>query len=276
MKHGSGRHAVELHQRMRAVVAGAHRDAFQIQQRGQIMRVRALDQKRDHRRLVRGFADDAQARNLLEPRRGVGQQLLLARGDALHADALEIAHRHAQPGEPGDVGRAGLEASGWVSEGRTLDAHLADHLATAEEWHHIGQDLAPRPQPTGAGRPAHLVPGEGIEIAAQRAHVHGHVRHRLRAIDQQRNAALAAGGGDLGQRIDRAQHVGYMRHRGQSHIGGEHGDELIHAQFAARVDGRRLSVAPARWPTSCHGTILAWCSMRVTSTLSPGLSRGSR
>ncbi|KAG1389609.1 hypothetical protein G6F58_013241 [Rhizopus delemar] len=34
-------------------------------------------------------------------------------------------------------------------------------------------------------------------------------------------------------------------------------------------------VAPVRWATSCHGTMLAWCSMRDTRITSPAFSRGS-
>ena len=36
-----------------------------------------------------------------------------------------------------------------------------------------------------------------------------------------------------------------------------------------------LIVAPVRWATSCHGTMLAWCSMRDTRMVSPAFRRGS-
>src|SRR5690606_10738075 len=54
-------HAVELQQRVRAVLARAHRHALQVEQGGQVVRVRAVDQERDHRRLLRGAAEDAHA-----------------------------------------------------------------------------------------------------------------------------------------------------------------------------------------------------------------------
>ena len=41
------------------------------------------------------------------------------------------------------------------------------------------------------------------------------------------------------------------------------------------VSSATLIVAPVRSATSCHGTMLAWCSMRVSRIASPGFSRGS-
>ena len=60
---------------------------------------------------------------------------------------------------------------GGVVEHGALEAHFLDHLAAAEERRHRGQVLAPRPQRAGAGRAAHLVAGEGVEVAADRGDV---------------------------------------------------------------------------------------------------------
>ena len=103
-----------------------------------------------------------------------------------------------------------------------LEAHLADHLAAAEERRHRLQMLALRPQRAGTGRASILCPVKRVEIAAQRLHVDRPVRHRLRAVDQQRDAALAAFARDLAHRVDRAEHVGHMGDAGQLHLRREH------------------------------------------------------
>ena len=40
-----------------------------------------------------------------------------------------------------------------------------------------------------------LWPGERVEVAVERLHVDRHVRHRLRAVDQHRDAAARAPAG---------------------------------------------------------------------------------
>ena len=54
-------------------------------------------------------------------------------------------------------------------------------------------------QRTGAERRVHLVAGEGDDIDAERGDVHGAVRHELRAVDDDEDAALTGGGGDGAQ-----------------------------------------------------------------------------
>ena len=39
--------------------------------------------------------------------------------------------------------------------------------------------------------------------------------------------------------------------------------------------GAAFTVAPRRAATSCHGTMLAWCSITVVRMLSPAFSAGS-
>ena len=103
------RHAEELHQRMRAMVAGADRDAFQVEQGGQVVRMRAFDQEADHRRLVRRGAEDAQAVDLAQLLGEVRQQFCFARLDVGHAERVEVVDRRAEADEAGDVRRAGFE-----------------------------------------------------------------------------------------------------------------------------------------------------------------------
>src|SRR3546814_18931033 len=63
------------------------------------------------------------------------------------------------------------------------------------------------PPRAGAGGAAHLVAGEGIEIAADRRDFHLSVRHRRRTVDDGDDVAAARLAADLAHRIDGAQHV---------------------------------------------------------------------
>ena len=96
-------HPVVLQQRVRAVLARAHRHALQVEQGGQVVRMRAFDQEGDHGRLVRGGAEDAHAVGALQFLGEVGEQFLLARGDMVAAQAVEVVHGHAQADEAGDA-----------------------------------------------------------------------------------------------------------------------------------------------------------------------------
>src|SRR3546814_7829834 len=81
-----------LQQRMRAVLAGADRHALDVEQGGQVVRVRALDQERDHRGLAGRGAVDAQAFDLRQFLVQVRQQLLLARSEE-HTSELQSLMR---------------------------------------------------------------------------------------------------------------------------------------------------------------------------------------
>ena len=47
-----------VHERLRAVVAGPHRDAELVEERAEVVRVHAVDQEGHHARLARGGADE--------------------------------------------------------------------------------------------------------------------------------------------------------------------------------------------------------------------------
>src|SRR6476619_5978351 len=65
-----GRHTEVLHQRMRTVVAGAHGDSLQVEKRGEVVRMRAFDQKAHDGRLRRCRPEDTHAVDL---RHGLGE-----------------------------------------------------------------------------------------------------------------------------------------------------------------------------------------------------------
>ena len=164
----------------------------------------------------------------------------------------------------------GLELVRRVVEHGAFEAHFADHLAAAEEGRHRLEVLAPPNAPVPVG-PHILCPV--VEIAADGGDVDRHVRHRLRAVDQGRDAAPAPS-----RQISR---TGLM-------VPGTFDTWVTPSSFVRRhrlnsasrssVPSSRMSatliLAPVRCATSCHGTMLAWCSMRVSRMESPGFSRG--
>ena len=88
---------------------GAHGDALLIEQGAEIVRMAAVQEKGDHRQPFRGFADDSEAGQLLEP---VNRQIDQAPfpGEQLGVrHRAKVIHRGTQADCPGDVGRTRLE-----------------------------------------------------------------------------------------------------------------------------------------------------------------------
>ena len=222
------------------MMARTHGDAFLIEQGGQIMRMHAIDQEGDHRHLFARLADDAQAGNRAHRFGGMDEQFVFTRGHALEADRLDVIERRTEADKAGDVRRAGFELVRRIGKRGALEAHFTDHLAAAEEWRHRIKVRTACPEHAGTGWPEQLVSGQGVEIATQRAHVDAQMWRGLRAIDQQRNAALAAFAGELGNGVDGAKHVGYMGDGGKPDLGRQQFDEALDNQFAGIADWRNL------------------------------------
>ena len=72
---------------------------------------------------------------------------------------------------------------------------------------HRLQQLRPAVQHADAGWTKHLVRREGKEVAVERLHVDGHVRHRLRRVHQHHRARLPGQCRQFRHRVDDAQHV---------------------------------------------------------------------
>ena len=145
---------------------------------------------------------------------GVGGELDLVAAHRVHAQPGEVVDRRPQPDRLGDGRGAGLELPGQDVGRPAVEADVGDHLAAAEEGGHGVEQLLPAPQHADAGGPAHLVAGEGEQVAAQLAHVGGQVGDVLRAVDEHDRPHRVGGVGQLADRVERAQHVG---HGGDAH-----------------------------------------------------------
>ena len=115
-------HAEAAHQRLGAVIAGAHRDAVAVQQGRDVMRVGALHREAEHAAAVLRLAEHAQALDLRQPgQRMVGQRRLVRR-DGVEADRLHVVDRRAEADRLQDRRRAGLELVRHLGPGGALEA----------------------------------------------------------------------------------------------------------------------------------------------------------
>ena len=136
-----------------------------------------------------------------------GDQVLVRR-DLLHPEGGEVARGRGQADGLRDRRRPGLEAVRRRRERRPGHPDDLDHLAPAEERRQRGEQVVAAPEHADAGRPDHLVPGEDQQVGPEGVHVDGHLRDRLRGVDHDRRAVRVRRRGDLGDRVDGAEHVG--------------------------------------------------------------------
>ena len=170
-----------------------------------------------------------------------------------------------KPDGLGDRGSASLELGGQLGAVEAVEAHVEDHVAATEErWHRFQQFFA-TPQHADARRPAHLVAAERDEVGVPRLHVGGVVRHVLARIDNGDRAGSVRRGAQLLHRSDGAHHVAHRReaeHLGTLEQLGQVG------QIELAVGGQRHPAqarCPCLAPAFATGTMLAWCSMCVST-----------
>ena len=133
------RRAEAAHQRLRAVVAGAHADALAAEDLGHVVRVDALDREADQRAaLVEvGGAVDRQALDLGEPLERVGRDLAAVLAHRVHARLGQPVDRGAEADRLGHRHRAGLELGRRLGPGGLEVADAGDHVPAAEERRHL-------------------------------------------------------------------------------------------------------------------------------------------
>ena len=222
-------------------------------------------------------ADQAQAGQLVQRARRVGQQLGLMRRDRVEPQPFDIVDGGTQGDDAGDVRRAGLELERDLVPGRPGEADPLDHVAAALVGRHGLQMLGPAVEHAHARRPVELVAGEDEKVGAQVLNVDRDVLHGLGCVDQHRQAALVRQAHDLVDRVDRAQDVRDPDHARPSGSGSSSArPRRPGSSSPVSVTGAATTRAPVASATSCQGTMLAWCSISVIRISSPGCSRGRR
>ena len=139
--------------------------------------------------------------------------------------------------------------------------HARDHVAAGDERIHPLEHLAAAVQHADPGRTERLVAGPGVEVGADRRHVHRHVRDRLGSVDQGQRARSMRARHHLGDRIDRAEHVRDVGERHQPHVAtSQLGVQLLERQLAPLVDlevaQRRAALAAEDLPGHQIGVML--------------------
>ena len=165
------RQTVAGHDRHRAVMAGADRDAFASRMVPMSCGWMPSSVKEITAALSAAVPTSCRPGNARKPFGRRCQQALLVRGDALAAEHLDVVERRAQTDGAGDVGRAGLEFPRQLVVGAALDARPTGSCrrrpATAASRE---QRLAPV-EHADAGRAVDLVTGKRIEIAIEALHI---------------------------------------------------------------------------------------------------------
>ena len=131
--------------------------------------------------------------------------------DPVHPQGLEVPDGGVQPDSFGDRRGPGLELPGKIVRREAVQAHVADHLAAAEERRHRLEELLTAPQHADARRPEHLVAREGEEVDTERADVDAAVGDELGGVDDDDGSGGVRRLDDRAQVVDRAEHVRHGR-----------------------------------------------------------------
>ena len=196
---------------------------------------------------------------------------MLVGGDVGHADAHDVIDGRAETDRVRDVAGARLEAERRPCLiHRPLERDVGDHVPAALPGRHRVEHVELAVDDADAGRAEHLVSGEDVEVAVERLDVDGHVRDRLRPVDERARAVAMRIGHHLLDGHDRAERVRDLRNetsfvRGPSSLAYSY---RMTCPSSSTGTTRRLAPLPRR-QSICHGTMLAWCSSQVTTISSP-------
>ena len=224
-----------------------------------------------HAGLLLGGADQSHPGNVGQQRSGVLQQCVLVGRDPLDADLLDVAQRLAEPDGVGDVAGAGLELVRQPLVQRAFQGDVGDHVAAALPGRGLRERFLGAVEHADSGGAEDLVPGEHEEVRAERLHVDRDVRDRLGAVDEHPGAVAVAEFDDLrrtGVTVPSALETWVAATslvRGPSRSSNS-----LSSRLPASSTGATFRTAPVCCESSCHGTMLAWCSRWVMTISSPG------
>src|SRR5690606_16709493 len=146
------RHAKAVHQWLRAVVAGTNGDPRAVDDRGDVVRMEALDAERYDRPLVRRGAEDLEPVVVAEPLVGVLDELALVGGYFIPADLHHVVERRAEPDRLDDRRRAGLELVRQLAIRDAVHRDALAHRPAAEERRQSLEQRLAAPKHADAGR----------------------------------------------------------------------------------------------------------------------------
>ena len=223
------------------MVTGPHRDPFPVDQRRQVVGMDVGQRERDGPPVQLGIARpiERDAGDILQPLHRVIDQRALVGAHRVHAEAVEVIDRGPEPNAFSNAGSPGLELPGQVVPAGFVELDPLDHVPAAKEGRHRFEQGPSGPEHANSGRPAHLMAAEGIEVHAQFPDVDWHVRHRLRAVDQDERASSVRRLHDRLDRVDCPQRVRLMRDRQQADA-LELALQVVELQQSLVVDAEKL------------------------------------
>src|SRR5713101_3773806 len=193
-------------------MARADRDPLVIQDRADVMRVYSVKNERQDAGFLSCRADDSHTLDRRERVRRISEQIMLVSGYCVQPDLTQIVDRHTEPDDACDVGGSGFEFVRQRVVVGLLEGDCAYHVAAALVWRHGLKQVDLPVQNTDTGGAKQLVAGEGVEIAIKILDIYPHMRHCLRPIDQNRDAAAVRYLDDLLNRVDGAERVRHVHH----------------------------------------------------------------
>src|SRR5437764_8882491 len=135
------RYAEPSHQRLITMMSTAHRQAILICKRGQIVRVRSIDDKPDQSAPLFPWTKNASSRQVVKAIDCVTRQFRIVFEDSGPADAIDVIHRCAEPDCAGDIRRSRFETVRRFLKRARFESDGNDHFATAMPWWHCLQEL---------------------------------------------------------------------------------------------------------------------------------------
>ena len=130
------------HQRLGAMLAGAHGDAVAVQQGGDVMRVRALHGEADNAATILRRADHAQTFHADKPASAWSVSATSCAAIASKPMPLHVVDGRTQTDHLDDRRRSGFELLRHRRPGGSLETDCRDHVAAAHERRHRFEQVA--------------------------------------------------------------------------------------------------------------------------------------
>ena len=208
------RHAELAHQRLGAVVPGAHAHAVLVEDLADVVRVDPVEQERHRpaadRDVARTVDGERVGETVAERVEHEARQSHLVVAYRVHAERRQVFDGRTEPDRFDDRLGARFELPRHVVRREPVEPDVADHLAATEEGRHRFEQLEAGPQRTDAARPEELVRRERHEVGVPGLHVGLHVRHELTGVDEHQRIVRVCGVCERPDLVDRPEHV---RHR---------------------------------------------------------------
>ena len=161
------------------------------------------------------FTEDAHAFYLLQALHGVLCQLMFVSRNLIHTDSGNVIQCLGQSGRTDVVRCTSFELERKFVERSLLERYALNHLSPTLVRRQLVEPFFLTIKHTYAGRAINLVTAECEEVGIEVLHIHLHVRHTLRSIDQHRHSVSMSFSNHFLHRIDRTKHIADVHHTNQ-------------------------------------------------------------